>query len=202
MTEDRTLMLHPFDSLAFLEIVASASEVDWTQVSDVELHLSYESADGWNQKDTLFFSESAAGDQNWKIRSSDVDNKSFAYFIKYQMKDGNVRETEPITTETTRISIPNPFKVINIEFIPLFQPDSIKMVFIDIEYDDPENDLQVRERLKLEESVSDPVPFELHIVDDTKGTYRYQTTVVSKDNTLTRNEMIETNETLIGIDLT
>lgn len=202
LTEDRTLLLHPFDSLAFLEVVASASQVDWTQVSDVELHLSYEIADGWSQKDTLFFSEGSPADQTWKIRSSDIDNKSYTYSVKYQMKDGNVRETEPKTTEATRISVSNPLKTLNIEFIPLFSPGAVKMIFIDIEYDDPDNDYEVKERLKLEGSVTDPVSFDLNIVDDSKGVYRYRTTTVGTDNSLNRNEEVETNETLIGIDLT
>lgn len=201
MTEDRTLLLHPFDSLAFLEVVVSATQVDWSQVSDVELHLSYETEDGWSQKDTLFFSEGSPADQTWKIRSSDMDNKSYTYFLKYQMKDGNVRETEPKTTETTRISITNPLKTLNIEFIPLFTPGSVKMIFIDIEYDDPDNDYEVKERLKLEGSVTDPVSFDLNIVDDSKGTYRYRTTTVGTDNSLNRNEEVETKETLIGIAL-
>lgn len=201
MTEDRTLLLHPFDSLVFLDVVVSASNIDWTQVSDVEIHLDYESKDGWSQSDTLFFSEGAVEDQHWKIRSSDIENKSFTYSIKYQMKDGNVRETEPVTTKTTRISVPNPLKTINIEFIPLFQPELVKMVFIDIEYEDADNDYEVKERLKLNGSVTDSVSFGLNIVDDTKGEYSYRLTTVGMDNSLNRQEPVETKETLIGIAL-
>ncbi len=201
LTDDRTLLLHPFDSLAFIEVEASASQIDWTQVADAELHLSYESKDGWKEKETLFFSESNAADQHWKIRSSDIENKAFTYFIKYNMRDGNSRETEPITTETTRVAIGNPLKAINIEFIPLFQPDTVKTIFIDVTYEDIENDIRVKERLKMNGTATDSIPFNLHVVDDTKGTYSYQTTVLGKDNTLTRNEIIETKETLIGVSL-
>lgn len=200
MTEDRTLLLHPFDSLVFLDVVVSASQIDWTQVSDVEIQLDYESKDGWSQSDTLFFSEGAADDQHWKIRSSDIENKSFTYSIKYHMKDGNVRAMEPVTTKTTRISIQNPLKTINIEFIPLFEPDAVKMIFIDIEYDDPGNEYEVKERLKLNGTVTDSVSFNLNIIDDSKGTYRYRKTIVGMDNSLNRLETVETNETIIGID--
>jgi hypothetical protein len=201
MTEDRTLLLHPFDSLVFLDIIASASQVDWEEVADVELHLSYKSGDGWTEKSTLFFAENNAEDQHWKIRSSDTENKAITYFNIYRMKDGSVRQTDPATTEATRILISNPLKAIDIEFIPLYAPGSVKTIFIDVEYDDMENALQVKERIKMDGALNTSVNFALHVIDDTKGGYRYQTTVLGNDNTLKRKEKVETNETLIGVEL-
>ena len=50
-------------------------------------------------------------------------------------------------------------------------------------------------------TTQDPVLFDLFVIDDAKGTYSYQITVVGNDNTLKRNETVETKETLIGIDI-
>ncbi|WP_452223648.1 hypothetical protein [Lacinutrix chionoecetis] len=200
LTEDRTLSLHPFDSLIFLNVVVSASKVNWSQVDSVEIELEYKS-DTWSDKETLFFSESKAEDQHWKIRSSDVNNKGYTYTITYHMQDGTTRKLEPVSTEATRVVVNNPSKAINIEFIPLFEPDSVKTIFIDITYEDVENDYKVKERLKMTGETQDPILFDLFVIDDTKGTYSYQTTVVGKDNTLKRNDSIDTKETLIGIDI-
>ncbi len=200
MTEDRTLSLHPFDSLIFLDIVVSASKVNWTQVDSVELALEYKS-ETWTEKETLFFNETNFADQHWKIRSSDVNNKGYNYTITYHMQDGTIRKLEPVTTEATRVVIKNPSKAINIEFIPLFQSESIKTIFIDVEYEDVENDYIVKERLKMTSATQDSILFDLFVIDDAKGTYSYTTTVVGKDNTLKRNAAVETKETLIGIDI-
>ncbi|MGV8963285.1 MAG: hypothetical protein ACOH2V_07880 [Candidatus Saccharimonadaceae bacterium] len=199
LTEDRTLLIHPFDNLVFLDVTISVSDVDWTQVAEVSVELTYEAENGWIQQDTLFFSSTTSLDQQWKIRSADIKNKSYRYAISYKMNNGNMFNIEEAKSAVTQIAVANPLKAISIEFIPLFATDSFKTVFIDIKYTDEVNNLHIKERLKLDGKATDSITYLLHVIDDTKGDFTYQTTFVGIDNSLKRNEPIETRETLIAL---
>lgn len=198
MTEDRTLLVHPFDHLGFLEIEVSPSLVDWTVVSSVDVHLAYTSPTGWNPKETFSFAQDRNAVQTWKLRLSDAEARAFTYHCEYRLRDGSVQTMEPVTGETTKIAVPNPFYVIAVDFVPLFDTNLIRMVFIDIEYDDPDNELQVRERLRLT-TETEPVKFRLNVEDPKKRLFRYRFTFVGKDNSLQMGEFVETSETLIGV---
>ncbi|MDD4777176.1 MAG: hypothetical protein PHV53_02690 [Fermentimonas sp.] len=199
VTEDRTLLVHPFDNLVFLDVNISASNIDWTQVAEVSAQLTYKAENGWTQQDTFFFTAANPGDQQWKIRSSDINNKSYSYSVFYKMINGNTYNVEVPKTGITQIAIVNPLKAISIEFIPLYTPNVFKTIFIDINYTDEENNLKIKDRLKLDGNSTDSVKYLLHVIDDTKGSYTYQTTFVGADNSLKRNEPIETQETLIAL---
>ena len=199
ITEDRTLLIHPFDSLVFLDVTISVSNVDWSQVAEVSAQLTYEAKNGWIQKDTFFFSSDKTENQNWKVRSEDIINKSYSYAIFYKMNNGNTYSIEVPKTSVTQIAVANPLKAISIEFIPLFTPDIFKTIFIDINYSDEENNLHIKDRLKLDGNNTDSVNYILNVIDDTKGEFTYQTTFVGNDNSLKRNEPIKTKETLIAL---
>lgn len=199
ITEDRTLLIHPFDNLFFLDVTISVSNVDWSQVAEVSVKLIYEAKNGWIQEDTLFFSSVKSENQQWKIRTEDISNKSYSYSVSYRMINGNTYNIEVPKTSITQIAVVNPLKAISIEFIPLFTPNVFKTIFIDINYSDEENNLSIKERLKLDGNNTDPVKQILHVIDETKGEFTYQTTFVGIDNSLKRNEPIKTTETLIAL---
>lgn len=199
LTEDRTLLLHPFDNLVFLDVTVSVSNIDFTRVAQVAVQLTYLANNGWLQRDTLFFTSDNVVDQHWKIRSADINNKSYTYAITYKMKTGAVWNKEEVKTEVTQLAVINPLKAIPIEFIPLFLANSIKTVFIDIEYTDAENDYHIKDRLKLDGNATDSVTYLLHVIDDAKRNYTYQTTFIGTDNSIKRNEWVETKETLIAL---
>ena len=72
-------------------------------------------------------------------------------------------------------------------------------MFVEIEYDDPENDYQRRERLSRKGDELDPVKFRLAIMDDSKRTFRYRQVQVTTTNEMRRTDWIETTETLIDL---
>ncbi len=54
----------------------------------------------------------------------------------------------------------------------------------------------------MDRSEPTDIRFDLNILDDSKGTYKYRTTIVGTDNSLKRSDFIETSETLNPISLT
>jgi len=200
-TEDRTLMVHPFDRLGFLEIEVSPSLIDWTLVSDVEVQLLYEDSGGWRNRETIHFTSSSTGAKYWKLRLNNREEGTYSYVIHYQLKDGNKSTIEVSNITATKIAVPNPFFKIDVEFIPLFMPGDVRLIFIDVEYEDIENDFRIQKRVRLNGTDIDSVKVQLNIVNGLKRTFSYRYTIIGNDNKMTRRAFVETTETLIGVDL-
>lgn len=198
-TEDRTLLVHPFDVLLFLEIKVELLDIDWELISSIEIMMTYSNSTGWSTSRSLVFSESNKEPQNWKIRSSVKSDNEYTYSVKYFMKDGSIRELSPVTTNASRVVITHPLRQINIDLVPLLNSTEVKMVFVDIEYDDDNNDIHVKERMQILPQNTDTIAFKLPVADDEQNTFRYQITKISIDNKVERLEPVETNETLIII---
>lgn len=201
-TEDRTLMIHPFDHLGFLEVEASASRIDWLAVGEVELLLSYQAASGWNRTDRFYFTETSDQTKAWRLRLSDPNIREYTYELIYRLKDGTERRIDPVTTEATRIIIPNPFFNLDIEFIPLYFPGEVRMVFIDVAYSDEENQYVLRERLRMDGNSFQSGQLRLRLIDPSKNSFRYRLIIIDSGGSLIRKPFVETKETLIGVDLT
>jgi hypothetical protein len=201
-TEDRTLMVHPFDRLGFLELEISATLIDWSVVSHVEIRLHYEDAAGWTKKQSFFFTEANKTAQFWKLRLSKPENRAYRYEIDYHLKDGKIRTTAFPSTEATKLAIPHPFYIMDVEFQPLFAPRSVQTVFIDVEYEDVEQDYRIQKRLKLDGSKTDSVNLRLHLVDSAKRLFKYRCQFIGSNNSVTRKPAVKTNETLLFIGLT
>lgn len=198
-TEDRTLFLNPFESLGFLEIQALSHRVDWGVLDSIDVALHYQSSSGQQQDTTLLLTESEPN-QSWKLRLDNPAERSYSYQIVYHMKDGSLRTSEPIISRATMVPVDDPFPAaIEIEFVPLYDPKKVKMVFIDIEYADLDNHYQRAERLRLESNASDSVRQLIAVIDPSKLSYRYRLTFVGTDNSMHRGPFNDTTETLIGV---
>lgn len=200
-TEDRTLLIHPFEHLGFLEVEISPSLIDWSVVADVEAQLSYIAPTGWQRRDSFFFDGSSHAAKSWKLRLSQPEARSFQSQFIYRLKDGSQRTSELITSEATKVAIPNPFFAIAVEFLPLYAQGQLRMIFIDVEYADPENgNYLYQERLRLDGNSVNSAMVRLQVIDPAKRAYRYGFTVVGNDGSMTRGQFVETSETLIGVD--
>ena len=105
-----------------------------------------------------------------------------------------------MVTTATALPVDDPFEqAIEVDFIPLFDPTTTRMVFIDVRYDDPDNDYRREERLTLQGIATDPVHLRISLLDPSRCTFRYRLTFVGTNNQMRRGEFIETDETLISV---
>ncbi|MBD2864935.1 hypothetical protein [Paenibacillus oceani] len=197
--EDRTLLLNPFESIGFLEVQIRPASVDWGVVDSIDVHLAYRPPGGAAQNKQLVLTQSLEA-LTWKLRLDDRTFRSYTYRFVHHLKDGTTRETEPVTSEAALIPVDDPFPgTIKIEFIPLFESAKIKMVYIDVVYDDPEHQYRREERLKMAGNQSDSVQLVLALLNPALKTFRYQLTFIGTDNSMRRVPFAETAETLIPV---
>jgi len=197
-TDDRTLAINPFEHLGFLEARVVPNRIDWGVIDSIDAILSYQSPTGWSKTKTFTFASTSPA-QVWKLRLDDPNARSYNYRFVYHLKDGTKQESELTTTETTAIALNDPFEAgLDIQFIPLFTPGSLRMAFIDVKYSDPVNRYNREERLELSGTSTAPVVLRLSLKDRTKRSFQYRITIV-KDNQLRQSAFISTEETLIGV---
>ncbi len=200
ITQDRTLLIHPFDKIGFLNIEVSTTPIDWELVADAEVELLYSAPSGWIKRETMFFTKQVNAPQNWKLRISDPEARSYTYRIKYHLKDGTTQLIDWQQTEASKVIIPNPFHMLDVEFIPFYLPGEVRMVFIDLEYEDTDNNHKVVKRLRLNGNSMESAIAKLPIIDFAKQQFRYRLTFVGNTG-LKRGAFITTKETLIGVQL-
>ena len=197
-TEDRTLLLNPFENLGFLEVGVFPRQIDAEIVESVDVHLSYTYADGAVQEKTLTV-EPASPPQSWKLRLEDPQARDYTYRLVHHLKDGTTREEGPFTTRATALAINDPFPAaLEIDFIPLWIEEP-RMVFLDLEYEDPDNNYRREHRFTLPGNQSEPLRVRIALFDPEKKAFRVRQTFVGKNNSLQRGPFVETTETLIAV---
>ena len=198
-TEDRSLLLNPFEQLGFLSVEVFPNSIDAGVIESTEVNLHYASPNGWTQEKSFFVTPEAPP-QVWKLRLSDPTARDYSYHLVHHLKDGTTRSTESVTTRAAKLPVNDPFEqALEIEFIPLFDSSAVRMVFIDFEYSDPANNYERRERLRLAGDSFEPVSLRISLIDPSLKTFRYRLTFVGNDNRMQREAFVETQETLIPV---
>ena len=198
-TEDRTVLLNPFEHLGFLEVQVQPVRVDWAVVESIDVNLTHLGPDGAVQEKTVVLTESS-GPQTWKLRLDDPAARSYSYQFVHHLKDGMSRQTEPVNSRASLVPVDDPFPdALEIEFFPLFDSSKVKMVFIDVEYHDEANGYHREERLKMSANATESSQLTIAQMDLALKSYRYRLTVVGTDNSMRRGEFVDTTETLIPV---
>ncbi len=186
-TEDRTLLLNPSNDLGFLEIQVVPNRIDWGVIESTEVHLQYQDSKGWSRKKSFAFTAESPT-QTWKLRSSDSNARSYSYRVLHHLKDGTTRETAPVTTEASAVSIDDPFEgALEISFFPAFDTTRTRLVMIDVEYRDPVNKYNRDERLRVAgDAPPDEVKMRISLMNPKQQSFRYKYTFIGTDGRIKR----------------
>ncbi|HZS37160.1 MAG TPA: hypothetical protein VFF06_10045, partial [Polyangia bacterium] len=197
-TENRTLLLNPFEHLGFLEVNVYPQRIDSQVVLSTDVHLSQAQPDGTVAEKVINVTASSPP-QLWRLRTDDPNNRTYTYYMVHNLKGGATRQTAPVTTDATLLPVDDPFdNSIDINFIPLFDATQVREVFIDVEYNDPANNYHRQERLTMTGTTRDALLLRIAVYDPSLMTYRYRATYVMA-GTMNRGDFVETTETLIGL---
>jgi hypothetical protein len=197
--EDRVLSLNPFEDIGFLEVKVFPHDIDAGVIDNVEVLLSHTEPDGQVQEKLMLLAPNS-DPQFWRVRIDDPKARSYTYRLTYHLKDGTTRDADPVTTDATALPIGDPFdRPIEVDFIPLFDPKTTRMVFIDVAYADPDNHYRRDERLRLAADTQDPAHLKISVLDPEKRKYQYRLTFVSSTNEMKRGAFVETDDTLVAV---
>jgi hypothetical protein len=197
-TEDRTLLLNPYDHLGFLDVQVLPDKIDWQVMESITVQLRYEDSAGWAAKKDVLLTSGAAA-QRWRLRLSKKNELAYTYRVVHRLKDGTEKVEGPFLTQATALPISDPLPgELAIEFVPLFPKAGVSMVFIDLRYEDAASNYKREERLRIAGNAVEPVPLRIALFDPKRRRFSYRLTFV-REGAMDQRAFIETDETLVGI---
>jgi hypothetical protein len=198
-SEDRNLFLNPYDQIGFLEVQVFPHQMDAGVMDSVDVDLSHTDSGGQVVQRTLNVTPGSQP-QFWKVRLDDPQARSYTYQLTHHLKDGTVKQADPVTTRATALPINDPFeRAIEIDFVPSLNAATTRMVFIDIQYDDDKNAYHRQERLALQGNTQNMVHQRIALMNPAKKDFRYRFTFVGNDGQMKQGAFKETSETLIAV---
>jgi hypothetical protein len=199
-TEDRTLFINPYEDLGFLEINVVPNRIDWGVVRSVDVALRYDDpASGFRKETTLFFTQETPA-QQWRLRLSTPDARTYHSQFTFHLQDGTTRTGEEQATTATAVAIDDPFEgALDLLFIPAFEAATTRAVFIDVLYDDVANQYHREERLRVEGNETRELPLRIALFNRALRNYRYRFTFIDSDGSVRRSKFMDTSESIISI---
>jgi hypothetical protein len=183
---DRTLLVNPFRDFGFLEIRVVAGDLDADMIDSSDVLLHYEDPGHWS-RDKVITVRPGAPSQSWKLRLSNPDRRAFSYTVTHHLKDGTTRSADPAATNIPLVTVNDPFdEPLVVELFPNFAWTGLKLVIVDVTYEDP-NWLRKRaQQVRLQPEQSDSVRVRFARTDPTAGAYSLQVTALGTDNSVKR----------------
>jgi len=199
VTEDRTELINPYEELGFLEIKVFPNRIDTGVISSTEVELEYRDSKGWIQKKTMIVLPNSEP-QFWKLRISESKSRSFTYKFTHHLKDGTTKVTEPVTSQASAVPVDDPFEgALDLVFIPALDPARTRKVFIDVTYQDDQNNYKREERLEMKSDAVDDAKLRIALVDPKKRVFQLRLTFVGNNGQITRGPVTDSVETLIAV---
>jgi hypothetical protein len=198
-TEDRTLLLNPYEHLGFLEVSVVPNRIDWGAIDSIDVQLRYEDSAGWVARKELTLTETSEP-QLWRLRLSRPDERAYSYSLVYHLKDGTRRSAGPLRAEASAVAVDDPFAdALEIIFFPAFDASSVRTVFIDVEYEDRIKPYRREERVQVSPGDQSEVHMRISLLDPAQRAFRYRFTFVDSDGRIRRGSFVDTEETLLSI---
>lgn len=163
---DRTLMVTPHAHLGFIEVQVLPNRIDAAMVDRIEVALRFEDATGWVAEKQLTVRPGDAA-QDWKVRTSSPEARTWSYVLTHHLKGGAPPVVDPPVFSTANaLAVDDPFAdALEIDLVPLWDPDAVRKVLVDVTYRDPAHGIDRLERLDLDGAVQDVRRLRLAIRD-------------------------------------
>lgn len=199
LTTDRTLNVNPADDLGFLELQIFPNRIDAGIVEAIDVTLTYDDGATFRRADT-FRVLPTSPPQFWRLRLTQPTQRVWQASFTHHLKNGEQRSTGPIASDASFLPVDDPFEgALDIRAIPLFQPGTVRRVFVDVLYVDAGNGYRREERLDIPGSATEPVALRIALLDPALRTYRHRVTIVTADGQFIQQAPVDGEETLIGV---
>ncbi|MBB5084427.1 hypothetical protein [Nonomuraea endophytica] len=200
-TKDRTLKADPQDDLGFLKLEIFPNRIDPGIVDAVDVDLRYDDGHTFQRRD-IFRVRPKDVAQQWRLRLTRPAERSWTAQLTHHLSDGTTRVTPAFSGDASFLPVNDPFPdSLDILALPLFEPGTVRMAFLEVEYDDPANNYHRRARLEVPGAAVSPLPLRVALIDPGRREFRHQITIIRQDGALIRHPQVRGVDTLIGIHL-
>ncbi len=196
-TLDRTLLVNPFKDFGFLDVRVIPGDLDPDMIDSTDVLLHYDHPGKW-QRDKVITVRPGGAAQNWRLRLSDPEQRSFSYRWIHRLKDGTTRETTTVTSAVPLVTVNDPFEEpLVIEFFPNFDLTAYKLVNVDVTYEDPTSTKPRVQQLRFLPTDVGSKRLRFARADPSAGQYSMQITLLANDNSVRRLPSVRRHDTVI-----
>ena len=180
------LALSPSELYKQVPIELDATSVPFEDYPVVEAHIHFkDEANGLRQRDSFRFDAETAK-QTFKLFYIDPETRSFDVRIVYRAADNQDIELPLMRRVDELVTIENPFPdKRTLQVVPAVNWNDVSMVFVDLTYADPENDINEVESLTFDSDNKKPAVFEANLKNPRKKAVSYKVTILFNDGGMT-----------------
>jgi hypothetical protein len=194
---DRTLLVNPFRDFGFQEIRILPGDLDADMIDSTDILLHYEHQGRW-ARDKVITVKPGGAEQSWKLRLSDPEKRAFFYKLVHRLKDGTTRESEKVSTAVPSVTVNDPFEEpLVIELFPNYDPAPIRLLIVDVTYDDPTSTRPRVQQVKFQPTETESKRVRFARMDPTAGKYSVQLTILGVDNSVRRLRPVRLEDTIV-----
>lgn len=194
---DRTLLVNPFRDFGFHEIRIVPGDLDPDMIDSTDVMLRYEHAGRWS-RDKLITVLPGGATESWKLRLSDPERRGFSYRLVHRLKDGTTQQTDVVNTTIPLVTVNDPFQdPLIVEFYPNYDPSPLRMLLLDLTYQDRNSPKKRTQQLKFLPADTDSRRIRIARKDATQGKFAVQVTLLGLDNSVRRFAPVDLEETTV-----
>jgi hypothetical protein len=196
-TLDRTLLVNPFRDFGFLEVKVIPADLDPSAIDSTDVLLHYEDPGAWTRDKTITVKPDSP-EQLWKLRLSDPEQREFSYRFVHRLKNGSTRETEPVTTLATLVTVNDPFEEpLIVEFFPNYDATNVNTLFVDVIFEDPGLGIRREEQLRFIGQTLESQRLRFARSSPAARELSFQITILGNDNSVRRLPPVMTENTIV-----
>lgn len=185
--------------VSLLEVSVVPGAIDWGIVKAVDVYLRHEAGER-SVSEQLFTLRPDSVEVKWKVRLSHPARREVSYYTVNHLKDGRTRASAVVTTRRTTLVIDDAFQAaLDIDFVPLYDPAQVVMVYADIHYEDVANNYARNERLRFEGESPQRQQLHMALLDGAVNGYLLTYTIVGTDRSLRRLPPVMSDATLVFV---
>lgn len=181
--EVENVEIRPHDLYGSVPVTVMALDFPWEIYPNVEVSLRYSDPENNINIDDHFLLNSGHTQEIWKMFTLDPAKTTFSYQLIYRSADHRDIEMPWTETDEEKVTIRDPFpKKRRLNVVPAVNWTEVQNIFVDVTYEDEEND--VREAHSLSFSETDNLPKEVILKQFKNPEQRimeYKVTMIYKD---------------------
>jgi hypothetical protein len=179
------LEVDPRELYSIVPVPIIALNFPWDRYPFVEIQTRYtDEAHGIRMEDTLLFDDKKH-DTTWKMFVRDPQRTRFSYKLIYRGANRKDVEMPWVETDEERITIRDPYpQKRTLTVVPNVRWTEVSRAFVDVSYEDPENDVSVQQSFEFAENDAAPKTFTVDLANPDRRVVGFEATVMKKDNTL------------------
>lgn len=176
------LEINPRELYSLVHIPVVALSFPWERYPQVEVHLRYTDDRNRIKMDDVLLLTQAKPEHLWKIFVRDPQRTQFQYKLIYRAVDNRDVETAFVDTDEERVTIrdPRPNKR-TLTVVPSLDWATVERAFIDLTYQDDENDVFNDASFEFNSIDSASKTFKVDLVNPERRLIAYQATILFKN---------------------